>query len=67
VIAAINGSALGGGCKLTMCCDFRIASENAKFGQPKLNHGIIPGGGGAQRLSRLFDMTKAKNLSILGM
>jgi enoyl-CoA hydratase len=66
VIAAINEFALGGGCELTMCCDLRIASENAKFGQPEVNLGIIPRGGGAQRLTRLVGMTKAKELLYTG-
>lgn len=66
VIAAINGLALGGGTELALCCDFRIAADNAKFGQPEINLGIIPGGGATQRLPRLIGATKAKELIFLG-
>lgn len=66
VIAAINGYALGGGCELTLCADFRIASETAKFGQPEINLAIIPGSGGTQRLSRLIGLSRAKELVYFG-
>ncbi|KJR44626.1 Enoyl-CoA hydratase [Desulfosporosinus sp. I2] len=66
VIAAINGLCLGGGTELTLACDFRIASDTAKFGQPEINLGIIPGAGATQRLPRLIGTAKAKELIFLG-
>jgi len=62
VIAAVNGFALGGGCELAMCCDFRIAASNAKFGQPEVGLGITPGFGGTQRLPRWVGPGMAKQL-----
>ncbi|GAD14237.1 enoyl-CoA hydratase-related protein [Geobacillus sp. G4] len=66
VIAAVNGLALGGGCELALACDLRICSENAKFAFPEVNLGIIPGGGGTQRLPRIVGQGVAKELLYFG-
>lgn len=66
VIAAVNGVALGGGCELALACDLRIASTKTRFGQPEILLGIIPGGGGTQRLARLVGPAKAKDLICSG-
>ena len=65
-IAAINGYALGGGCELALACDFRVAADNAKLGQPEVLLGIVPGGGGTQRLPRLVGPSHAKDLLYSG-
>jgi enoyl-CoA hydratase/carnithine racemase len=66
VVAAVTGYALGGGCELALCADYRIAGDNAKLGQPEILLGLIPGAGGTQRLSRLIGPSKAKDLIFTG-
>lgn len=66
VIAAVNGFSLGGGCELAMACHFRVAAENAKFGQPEVNLGLIPGYGGTQRMTQLIGKGKTMELMMTG-
>lgn len=66
VIAAVNGYALGGGCELALACDLRVIADNATMGQPEVLLGIIPGGGGTQRLARLLGPARAKDLIVTG-